>query len=201
MGLGSLALVQAGWTGTLEYDGAATVTITPFTRESVASLFARLVHEVLVATGEALALEAGSDGKITITGLTAFDLVASGNVATRAGFTGTYTGAATYSGDLAASGIFPPRKGLRLPDPLMATSGRGMVGDGSGGVPGVLSAASSTLQSWDNGMTMPNEGTYDYWHDGRVFGRVLVTGRRRVPLSSIRTVDTVRVDVDVLEVT
>lgn len=201
MGLGSLALVQAGWTGELEYDGVGYTTITPFTRESVASFLARYVHQVLIATGEALVVTVGADGKITIAGPSAFDLIASGNVATRTGFTGTYTGASTYTGAIAASGIYVPANGLRLPDAMLATSGRGMVGDGSGGVAPVRGSASSTLTAWDSGITLPDEGTYDYWHDGRVFGRLLITGRRRVPMSTIRTVDTVRIECDVQEVT
>lgn len=203
MGYSSFARVLTGWTGSLVYsDGTYTVIITPFTRESAASLIARLVHGVLVASGQTLAVSVSSAGIITLTSGLAFDLTLTLLTATRTGFTGTYTGALTYTAATGFASSWVPSKGMRLADPLLATSGRGVTGDGSAGVAPVRTGATSQVIAWDAGIALPELANYehDLWHDGRVFGRLLVTGVRRVPLSAIRSVDTVRVELDVQEV-
>lgn len=203
MGYGSLAPVYTGWTGTLVYsDGTYTVTITPHTRESVASIVARLVRDVLVTAGVRLTVSVSSGGVITIAAGSVFALTVTLVTATRSGFTGTYTGAVTYTAAGAFSNGWVPANGLRLADPMLATSRGGVVGDGSAGGSPMRTSATSTLIAWNSAIALPDlTGEQDYWHDGRVFGRLLVTGVRRVPLSSIRTVGSVRVELDVIEVT
>ena len=67
MGVASLAKALASWTGSLSVTyGAKTVTVTPRTRESVASLVARLVSDVAGATGLALVVSVSATGVITI---------------------------------------------------------------------------------------------------------------------------------------
>ena len=130
------------------------------------------------------------------------DLVFTGNVAARTGFTGSYTGGGPHVAAGAFSNGWVPANGLRLTDPMLATSRGGVVGDGSAGGSPMRMSATSTMLAWDDGIALPDlTGEQDYWHDGRLFGRVLVTGVRRVPMSTIRTVGTVRVEIDVTEVT
>lgn len=208
MGYSSLARVQSGWTGTIVLTDSAnviTITITPYTRESVASLIARLVHERTVR-GLTLAVSVDSLGVITLDAgaWDTFDIVFTGNVATRTGFTGTYTGLTTFVADDPIENAIVYDNGMRLESPLVATSRAGVVSDGTGaGSPNRISG-SSTLTIWPSSMTTPDFGhDFDLWHDGRIQGRFAVRGAPvRRPLSrTLRSATTTRLDLDVEEVT
>lgn len=205
MGYSSFSRVLTGWTGSIAWTGdASTGTLTPHTRESAASIIARLIHDMLVGGDGGIGVGVSAAGIISLTPDTGNvpDLVFTGNVATRTGFTGSYTGGGPHVAATGFASSWVPSKGMRLADPLLATSGRGVTGDGSAGVAPVRTGATSQVIAWDAGIALPELANYehDLWHDGRVFGRLLVTGVRRVPLSAIRSVDTVRVELDVQEV-
>lgn len=202
-GYGALAGVMTGWTGTLEYDdGSTTVTVSALRRESVASLVARLVHEVYAQTGELLLVSVSLTGVITISGATAFELAAGSNTAIRTGFTGVYTGAAAHTADDPYEQGWIADRGMRQDAPLWSTSGeRGAVGDGSGATAPTRAPARARYVAWDSVTHLPDlTREYDYWHDGRLFGRFLVESARLVPLGITRTPDNITVEIDIGEV-
>lgn len=202
MGYGALARVLTGWTGTIAYDDGTSVAVTPYTRESAASLIARLAHAVLVATGVTLTISVSSSGVITLTGTATFDLTVTSNTATRTGLTGSYTGATTYTAAGAYTGAYVPAYGLRLNGMMLATSRTSLVGDGTGGVSPIQEAAGGRLVVWDDEIGYPTLGDeHDVWHDGRLFGRVAIEGARLTPLSRyIRSTTTTQLELDVREV-
>lgn len=202
-GYGALAGVMTGWTGDLEYDdGTTTVTLVAYRRESVASLFARLVHEVYVQTGERLFVTVSLTGEITISASVTFDLTLTGTHADRTGFTGTYTGAASYIADDPYEQGWVADRGMRLDAPLYATGGtRGAVGDGSAGATPTRAPARARYVAWDSVTYLPAlSREYDYWHDGRLFGRFVVESARLVPLGITRATNNITVEIDVAEV-
>lgn len=207
MGVSSLARVMSGWTGTITLTDSANsveITITPYTRESVASLIARLVYERAVR-GLTLTVSVSATGIITIDAgnWDPFDIVFTGNVATRTGYTGTYTAATTFVAAVAFEGmLFASSYGMRLADPLIATGRGGAVADGSGGSAGPSVSGTSSLVVWSASMTVPALGyDFDLWHDGRLQGRFCVKGVVRRPLSrTVRSADTIKLDLDVEEV-
>lgn len=202
-GNGALAGVMTGWTGTIEYDdGATTVEVTPLARESVASLFARLAHEVYVQAGERLSVSVSASGVITVSASAAFDLTLSGTVDNRTGFTSTYTGAATYTAAAPYDQGWIADRGMRLDAPLWSTGGeRGAVSDGSGATAPTRAPARARYVAWDSVTHLPDlTREYDYWHDGRLFGRFLVESARLVPLGITRTPDNITVEIDIGEV-
>jgi hypothetical protein len=208
MGASSFARVLTGWTGAIAWSYLSAPysgTVTPFTRESAASLIARLVHDLLVVAGLSMTASVSTAGIITVDlgpNDDVLELTLTGNVATRTGFTGTYTSGQPYTAATGFDSSWVPSKGMRLVDPLLTTSRLGVTGNGLGGVAPVLTSATTTMLAWDAGIALPELANHehDLWHDGRVFGRLLVTGVRRTPLSAIRTVDTVQVELAVQEV-
>lgn len=203
MGYSSLARVLTGWTGTIVWADVSSGTFTPFTRESVASVMARLVYEMTVSGQTGVTIEVTAAGLVTIGGA-APDFTFTGNIATRTGFTaggGIYSGGGPYVAASSFSGAYVPAYGLRLADPLLATSRGAHVGSGAAGVSPVMVSGASRLMLWHSAITVPDMSyEYDVWHDGRVFGRVLAKSFVRVPMSTLRTVSTTRIDLDVMEV-
>ena len=135
MGYGSLAPVQIGWTGSIAVTvGSTTTTITPRTRESVASLLARLVTDAFVELTLSLTLSVSSSGVITITGDATFTLNAGGAAATYTGFTGSpYSGARAYTAAGAYDSGYVPTVGLRLDGSTLSTEAGRHVSTGATG--------------------------------------------------------------------
>lgn len=201
-GYGALAGVLTAWTGSLYYDdGTVTVTVTARGRESVASLFARLIHEVYVRTDDQLLLSVSLTGVITISGPNVFELGLSSNHATRTGFSGVYTGAAIYTADDPYEQGWVADRGMRMDAPLWATSGeRGAVGDGSGATAPTRAPARARYVAWDSVTHLPDlTREHDYWHDGRLFGRFIIESARLVPLGITRTDENITVEIDIGE--
>lgn len=204
MGAGAFARVLTGWTGTaVIVANSTTVTVTPQTRESVASFVARMIAEA-TRSGVTLAVVSSSAGVLTLTGSTAFDLTLTGTVETYTAWTaGPYSGITSVVGSGSYSHAAIPAVGLRMADPLLATSRGTYTGDDGLGSAGHRVSATSTIVGLDTTMLLPALDGYefDYWHDGRVFGRFIVTGVRRVPLSgTLRSTTTTRFEFDVSEV-
>lgn len=204
MGYGAFARVLTGWTGTiaLTYFGT-TITVTPMSRDSVASLVARLLAESARA-GVTLTASVDSSGVLTVTGNDAFDLTLTGTVESRTKLdAGPYSSVTSVTGTGAYANAWVPAKGLRLADPLLATSKGTYSGDdGYGTAPWSVSAG-SRVEAWTGAMTLPDLDGYehDYWHDGRLFGRVVATNVRRVPMSAhLRATTSTRFEFDVSEV-
>jgi hypothetical protein len=186
MGYFALSQVLSGWTGTIAvtYSGVTT-TITPRTRESVASLFARLIHDVYGQAGLALRVAIDSPTIFAVSAASSFDMATSGTVGSRTGLTdGTYTGAASYSGPDDADSLSVPSIGGRLLGPVLSSeTGRATSAGGAGHTMMALGRTTLTLtstlaQAWTLEQT---SGVYDVWADGRVFGRVRIDGWTRSP--------------------
>lgn len=184
--------VLTEWTGALTVGGYV---ITPRSRESVVSLMGRVVEEVyvasLAATGTALRISwsVSSTGVLTITGDAVFVVSATNNTATRTGFTGTYTGATTYTAAGAFSGAYVPTVGLMLDLPSLYTTEGGAVADGTLAWSGPENPARATLTLWtsyaDSWPAELQSGEVDVWGKGRLLGRVYVERYRRVPPSTL----------------
>ena len=205
MGYGAFARVLTGWTGTaVIVANGATVTVTPQTRESVASFVARMISEASAQTQVTFAVVSSSAGVLTLTGSTAFDLTLTGTVESRTKWdAGPYSSVTSVVGTGAYANAWVPAKGIRLIDPLLATTRGTWTGDDGYGTAPWRVSATSRIEALDSGLTLPDLDGYenDYWHDGRVFGRIIATGVRRVPLSgSLRSTTTTRFEFDVSEV-
>lgn len=184
--------VLTEWTGALTVGG---YTITPRSRESVVSLMGRVIEEVyvasLAATGTALRISwsVSSTGVLTITGDAVFVVSATSNTATRTGFTGTYTGATTYTAAGAFTGAYVPTVGLMLDLPSLYTTDGGAVADGTLAWSGPENPARATLTLWTSyADAWPAElqsGEVDVWGKGRLLGRIFVERYRRVPPSTL----------------
>jgi hypothetical protein len=192
MGYGALARVISGWTGTIAAHG---VTVTPRPRESVASLIARLVAGVATATSERLTVSVSSSGVLTLSSTSTFTLTATNNTATRTGFSGTYTGATSYTAASAYSSRYVPTLGLRADNGAWVSNTGGPVADGSLGVSGILAPGrcevtmwTSFADAWASEQTVRPD-VYDVWHDGRIFARLCVDTIRRTAPSKLRTTE------------
>lgn len=200
MGYSALARVLTGWTGTIEVDG---VTVTPRTRESVCSLMARVVHDVLVQAGRRITIDISDAGVLTIASTSSFDMTLTSGVETRTGFTaGPYSGASSYTAASGYSTAYVPARGLRVEGALLATTRGSVVGDGSGASAPRRISTSTRLVIWDDQLQMPTWAAHDWdvWHGERWFGRFVVESARRVPLGSLRSTDNITFEVDVREV-
>ena len=205
MGYGSLARVLTAWTGTIAWSGGDGPggELTPRSRESVASLVARLVSEMVVSgeSGSLITVSVSAAGVVTIAG-SAADLAFTGTCATRTAFTGgPYVGGSDFTAAGSFSGAYVPAYGLRLASPLLATGRGSSVGDGSAGTSPIQESAGSRLVCWDSAISVFDlSHEWDVWYDGRVFGRFYTRNMRRVPLSTIRSVTTTRIEIDAIEV-
>lgn len=192
MGYGALAGVLSGWTGTIAAHG---VTITPRPRESVASLIARLVAGVATATSDRLTVSVSSGGVLTISSTSTFTLTVTSGTATRTGYTGTYTGATSYTAATAYSSRYVPTLGLRADNGAWVSSTGGPVADGSMGVGGILEPGRCEVTMWTSfadawaAEGVIRLGVYDVWHDGRIFARLCVDTIRRTAPSKLRTTE------------
>lgn len=202
-GHGALAGVMTGWTGDITFGSDYDTTITPMARESVASLFARLVHQVLIDGGLRVGVSVDSTGTITLACEAPFVLVLTGNCAARTGYVGSYvTPANSQTAEDPYEQGWIASRGMRLDAPLWSTSGeRGAVGDGSGATAPTRAPARARYVAWDSLTYLPDlSREYDYWHDGRLFGRFIVESARLVPLGITRTPDNITVEIDIGEV-
>lgn len=171
----TLAEVKTGWTGTIALTyGGTTVTITPRTRESVASLLARLVAGALLETGLALSVVVSTnDPFLTISAASFFDLALTGTCETRTGMAG---GSATSITSESSADVYCPIYGIELDgDELSASAGRA-VSSGAYANRGASDAARATVtiyttyaDAWVQEAAL--QGVYDVWLDGRVLGR------------------------------
>lgn len=189
MGVASLAKALASWTGSLSVTyGAKTVTVTPRTRESVASLVARLVSDVAGATGLALVVSVSATGVITISSDSTFVLSPTLLCATRTGFTGgPYSGGLTYTAAAPFTGVTVPSKGLRLDEPTSRTRSGSVVGSGASAVGGMPDPVSSTLRLFGTlseaqallttiSALASTERVHDLWYEGRLAARLRLDG-------------------------
>ncbi len=201
MGSGAFSRVLTGWTGSIVVTtNSIDVTITPFTRDSAASLLARMVQDVIAQTSTVITISVSSAGVITLTGSASFNIVLTTNCTTRTGLTGSYTGASTYTAAGAYTGAWVPAYGIRQAAPLFSTTGGAVVSAGTA-YSGRRQAASTQVIGWDSTLSLPDTThEYDYWHDGRVFGRFQARNVRRVPMGRARAVDQNRIEFDVVEV-
>lgn len=199
MGYSAFARVLTGWTGSIVVDG---VTVTPRTRESVCSLFARVVRDVAIATSRFLTLDISSTGVVSLSSSSSFDMSATFNTATRTGFTGTYTGATSYTAAGAYSTAWVPANGLIVEGALLATTRGSAVGDGSGAQAPRRVSTQTQIVVWDSQLTLPAFADHDWdvWHGGRWFGRFVVRGVTREPMGPQRMTTNVRVVLAVTEV-
>lgn len=191
----ALSPVLTSWSGSLVVtSGGLSTTVAPRVRESVASLWARAIHDAYVELGLTLTLTL-SGTQFTVSGSAAFDLVFSGQTAVYLDFGGTYSGATSYASDdyqLLDYGFQIPGDGMRLDGADLGGAPGRVASDGSGAVPGVELGQALPLQvatdhvlawSWETGVV----GVYDVWHGGRTFGRVRIDGWRRIPVGRLRS--------------
>lgn len=194
-----LSEVMSGWTGTFTLNG---VTITPRTRESVASLVARALREAFVTTdgssSKAVSASVDTGGTLVLTSGTSITVDATLVTASRTGLVaGPYT-ATTVTADNPLSDIVQPLYGIGLDD-LTVRTGRGRaVADGSyAAAPNVASATTtlrlfcSEAEAWTFeaaiGAWAQTSVVHDVWLDGAVLARVMFDGhvRRRAWSSRI----------------
>lgn len=193
MGFASLSKVVSGWTGTVAVTyGGITTTITPRLRESVASIFVRLAHEVYRDLGLVLSVGIDSEPIIRVSAPSAFDMTTSSNLATRSGLSDlTYTGAASYEGPDDAQNEECASTGARLVGPTLAGEIGGATGAGGYGYAPIPALGKTQLRWWTNyAQSWTDEqinGVYDFWKDGRIFGRIRIDGWRRVPMGRLRS--------------
>jgi hypothetical protein len=189
----ALGQVLSGWTGSLVIDSAYTVT--PRRRESVVSFMARVIPEVyvasLAATGTALTLSLtiSATGVLTLTGSAVFTLTATGTTQTRTVWTGTYTGATTYTAAGAYTGAYVPEEGLALDLAAPWQSQGSAASDGLLAWSGPEQSTRATLSLWtgyaDAWDAELLAGEWDVWAGSRMLGRVFVERFRRVPVSRL----------------
>jgi hypothetical protein len=138
--------------------------------------------------------------RITLARTATMDVVASGDVATLTGLTGTTTGAASYTAASAAQGVILPR-GLRLEGPLWSSDGYR---------PGnAVAAATGARWSLGGGSLLLDMvyadayaaeylvrgRTYDVVHSGRWVGRCRITDVTRERQGRLPDVVTLRLSV------
>lgn len=197
-GLAALAKVVTGWTGSIAVTaGGRTVTVTPRTRESVASLFARLIADCLAElSGFELLVSLVSADQLQMSSAdgSTFSVTMSGNCGTWTDFdSGPYSGANVYGSDgNGFLGAFVATYGMRC-DSLGIMTGQGRAtADGTAGYAPPLEAPDATLilfGQFDEVWSLETSalGVYDLWHDGRVQARLLIDVWRRVAPGQRRT--------------
>lgn len=177
----ALAPVVAGWTGALEING---LTIPVHDRDSIAGIFSRALSMLRVrddvddAALRDWSVSVSSAGVLTIATTGTFDLVASGTLASRSGFSSTYTGASTYTAAAAYDGAVVPSAGIVPPQPALATDeGKPAADGGAGGgsirkpAPGSMQVCGAFSEVYALETSEILRGVFDLWVDGRLFGR------------------------------
>lgn len=201
MGFAALAEVLSGWTGTIAVTyGGVTTTVTPYVRESVASLFARLVAQVYADSGLALSVRVSTDDPfVAVSASSAFDLTLSGTCESRSGLTdGPYSGATSYEGVAGVASLYVPTRGLRLDGPAWSVEVGRPTSTGSAGYAGPMIGGTAQLTMWssfaDTWANEDLEGVYDVWHDGRIFGRGRIDSIRRERMGRLSNQVVMRAD-------
>lgn len=188
-GYAALAEVLTGWTGSITVTvGARSVTVTPSTRESVASLWSRVQMRALAELDLTLAVVMLAADQAIAEADQAFDMTLSGNCASRTDFdSGPYSSLATYTSDAnGCDGVIVPAYGMRLADAMLTSTGRA-VADGSSAAVLVDSGATSRLALMINlsqAVTIEQaiaalthtQQVHDVWHAGRLIQRVRLSG-------------------------
>lgn len=186
MELATFAEVLTGWTGSVAITvGATTTTVTPLTRESVASLFARLAHDVYVDSGLALTVKPIANDQLQVSAASTFDMAYDGNCGTRCDYPyGPYAGQTVYLSDQTVVTGRIPAYGVSVEgDDLGASTGR-VLASGAYAVQGVADPAHASLivfttfaDAWDFESAVV--GLYDLWVDGRLIGRYHIDAWKR----------------------
>ncbi len=186
MGYGAIAGVLAGWTGvwTMTSNGV-TSTLTPETRESAASLVARMIEAAFVDQGLTLTASLSASGVITLSADALFAMTFDGNCGDRVGFNSSPYGAGgPHEAEQAYIGVWVPTIGLWVNGVQLAQAPGRAVSDGTFGVAGALGLGTVPLHietsfadAWAKEATIT--GMADVWQDGRVFARGRIDRWRR----------------------
>lgn len=194
VGYASLSKVVAGWTGTAVVTyGGITTTITPRLRESVASIFVRLAHEVYRDSGLALSVDVSTDDPfLRVSASSVFDLTLTGTVESRSGLTdGPYLGSSRNDGAGGIASEAAATTGARLVGPILAGEIGGATGAGGYGFSPMPALGRTQLRWWTTYAAVWTDeqinGVHDFWKDGRIFGRIRIDGWRRVPMGKLRS--------------
>lgn len=189
MGYASLQEVKTGWTGAITITfGAASITVTPGVRESVASIWAQVQYRALAEM--ALTLTAGviASDQYRVSSNSVFGMsFSAGNIASRMDFdSGPYSGTSSYDSDANAGATQIVPSGLRVDDLMVGTRGRA-VSDGSSAAALVPAgdkarirmtmplASAIDLEAVMSAFT-PSQLEHDVFYDGRVLARVRIAG-------------------------
>ena len=200
----ALVLVQSGWTGSvIATVGSTSVTVSPRTRESPASLMARLRTAAAPALSTFLGCSLSSAGVLTVESYqrtTTFSLTFSGNTGTRTGLTaGPYSGAAFYAAATAIPAIVLPSKGLRLDDFLVRSKAGQATSGAASALPGCYDKGQSTIhlygeleelqgQATDIASTFGSgEQVWDLWFASRLAARLRIDDISVRPLTRLRS--------------
>lgn len=179
-----LALVDGGWTGTVALTvSAVAATVTPYARESVASLMRRLASEAERRHGYRLTAWPLANGRLVVAiddSSATFSLSASGTCETRLGFTSPSSAAGAFTTTSAHYGGVYPETGIRLESALDRTAIGRPYADGLGGTIGLRELGRGRLSIWadyDTSWALESTiagNTYDVWGGERLFGRVRI---------------------------
>jgi len=183
----ALAEVVSGWTGSVQTTvGPTTVTVTPKTRDSVASVWERLMRASAGVFGGTWDGWPNGAGRLVITGPATFSLTSSGTTQTRLQTTGSYTGATEYTAAAAYhSGTFPTL-GIQAELGVTERAGGGVSGSGdyatSGGAKAptgrvTISSSYANIVALESALR-PAE-VHDVWMGGRVISRFWIRSVRR----------------------
>jgi hypothetical protein len=176
-----LALVDAGWTGVVTVTiGAVVATVQPQGRMSAAAVWAYLLQESTRLHGGSWSGYVDSSDKLYIAGTAGnFTLAATGVTQTRLGLTGTYTGAGSYTADVAHYGAVTPSLGLRYDGGDAALAGRPAGATGALGSGGAWASEAGGLACYGTiaelvalEATLMAANVYDVWLDGRMLAKV-----------------------------
>jgi len=178
-----LALVDAGWTGSVTVTiGAVVATLTPTGRWSVAAAWAYVLQEATRLHGGTWSGYVDSADKLFISGTAGnFTLAATGTTQTRLGLTGTYTGAGSYTADVAHYGAVTPSLGLRYDGGDTSIGGTAPGATGAFGFGGAWASEAGGLACYGTiaelvalESTLMAANVYDAWLDGRLVTRIHV---------------------------
>lgn len=192
MGSAYLSQVLAGWTGTVAVTvGSTTTTITPRLRESVASLWARIIAGVYVDSAVSLAFVVIAIDFANVSCASNFTLTLTGNCATRldmaSGPYGPTTSVTTDGAEM--SGVVVPtglRSSLAMAQPSQSSTGDGSYA--SALWPSLTTAqlmmSVSAADAW--AYDVSTVGVYDIAADAGLHGRVRIDGWNRAPMGRKR---------------
>ena len=180
-----LARVDSGWTGNIVITHVATsvaFTLTPSTRESVASVVERFLEGAKVAFSKAGAAaptaHVNDSLKLVVNAAAEFNLTGSGTTFSRVGFTGSKIDVLQAEGDTAYTGAVS-HTGIECSYSPARTTVGPPAADGVLGVPGINATQTGKLvmidSTFSNSIVIEGEvddgATYDLWLAGRVIKR------------------------------